>query len=153
MASFHHINGERFSGPIDPETLMFTNNTSSHKKEKRTFRHSRPKFASMLEKQLNMIGISVEYCKEVDEYFENEEIAGVKLKNGSLETADVVIAADGARTRSLPLVLGHDVPARSSGSSMFRVAYPVEYALADPVVADRFRLNEDGTSTAELWAG
>ena len=153
MASFHHINGERFCGPIDPETLMFTNSTSNHLKEKRTFRHSRPKFAAMLESQLNMIGITIEYSKEVDEYFEDEDVAGVKLKDGSLETADVVIAADGARTRSLPLVLGHDVPARSSGSSMFRVAYPVEYALADPMVADRFPLNKDGTSTAELWAG
>lgn len=153
LASFHDITGTRYSGPLDPETLMNSNKDGNAPKERRTFRHSRPKFAAMLEKQLNLIGIEIEYNKEVVDYFENETNAGVIIKDGSRYEADLVIAADGARGRSLPLVAGCEIPARSSGSAMFRVAFPVEYALADPLVAARFPLNKDGSSTAELWVG
>jgi 2-polyprenyl-6-methoxyphenol hydroxylase-like FAD-dependent oxidoreductase len=86
-------------------------------------------------------------------YFENGDDgkAGVVLKDGSRHEADLVVAADGVRGNSWPLVAGHPVPARSSGHAIFRVAYPVENALADPMIAERFPLLEDGRSVIEMW--
>lgn len=57
------------------------------------------------------------------------------------------------RGHSWPLVAGRPVPARSSGDATFPVAYPVDLALADPVIARRFPLRDDGRSVMELWVG
>ena len=118
-------------------------------------RHSRPKFHAMLLEQLDKCGIEVEFDKEVVDYFEDatSRRAGVLLKDGSKYEADLVVAADGVRGRSVSLVAGGPVPARSSGNAAFRVAYPVELALADPVIAERFKLKEDGRSVMEMWTG
>ena len=109
----------------------------------------------MILDQLDRIRVHIEYGKEVVNYFEDAESgrAGVVLKDGSRHEADLVVAADGLHGKSWALVAGHPVPARSSGDAIFRVAYPVELALADPMVADRFKLLEDGSSVAEMWIG
>lgn len=109
----------------------------------------------MLLEQLDKLGIAVEYDREVVEYSEDCTAgrAGVVLKDGSRYSADLVVAADGIRSASRSLVAGEPVPARSTGNAVFRVAYPVEIALADPVIAERFPLREDGRSVLEMWAG
>ncbi|KAG9666976.1 hypothetical protein KCU99_g9297, partial [Aureobasidium melanogenum] len=109
----------------------------------------------MLLEQLRQIDIEVEYACEVHEYFEEAEHdrAGVILRDGSQISGDVVVAADGLRSKSWPLIAGKEVPARSSGDALFRVAYPVELALADPKVAEHFELLKDGRSTIQLWRG
>ncbi|KAK5133283.1 hypothetical protein LTR08_008017 [Meristemomyces frigidus] len=121
----------------------------------RTYRHSRPKFHRMLLEQLAETAVKVEYDMEVMDYFEDASRgrAGVILKDGSKYEADLVVAADGLRGNSWSLVAGKPVPAKSSGKAIFRVAYPVELALADPMVAERFKLQEDGRSVLELWTG
>lgn len=121
----------------------------------RVYRHSRPRFHSMLLEQLRQIGVGIEYDCEVYEYFEEAENsrAGVVLRNGSQVSGDLVVAADGLRSKSWPLIAGKEVPARSSGDALFRVAYPVELALADSEAANHFRLLADGRSTVELWRG
>ena len=103
--------------------------------------------------QLGKIGLKVEHGKEVVDYFEGSPRAGVILNDGSRDDANLVVAADGIRTASWPLVAGRPVLARSSGKAIFRVAYPVELALADPMIAERFRMWEDGRSVLEMWAG
>lgn len=45
------------------------------------------------------------------------------------------------------------MPAQSSGTAIFRAAYPVELAVQDPMVAERFKLVEDGRTVFELWTG
>ena len=50
-------------------------------------------------------------------------------------------------------MVGQHVPARSSGQAVYRVAYPVEIAMKDPMVAERFKLTEEGRSVTELWIG
>lgn len=107
----------------------------------------------MLLEQLAKSGIEVEYDKEVVDYFEDGSRAGVVLKDGSKPAADVVVAADGLRGASWGLVAGHPVPAKSSGSAIFRASYPVELAMADPLVAERFKLRDDGRSVCEVWIG
>lgn len=107
----------------------------------------------MLTEQLAQVGLKVEYDMQVREYFEDisKAKAGVVVKDGFRLEADLVIAADGVRGNSWPLVAGEPVPARSSGDAIFRVAYPVELALADPMIAERFPLRDDGYSVMEMW--
>ena len=146
LFALHSPIGERIQGP----TVSFFGTTSQQ-----LYRHSRPKLHRMLLEQLAKSNVEVEYGLTVAEYFENTPCgrAGVMLKDGSKHEADLVVAADGVRGNSWPLIAGKPVPARSSGRAIFRVAYPVELARADPMVAERFKLQEDGKSVLEFWTG
>ncbi|WPH01967.1 FAD-dependent monooxygenase mdpD [Acrodontium crateriforme] len=154
MMAYHTPTGERIKGPL-PFHSILSKKTSNGGEYIEVFRHSRPKFHAMLLRQLNRIGIQVEYDCPVAEYFEDAETdrADVVLKNGRRIEADLVVAADGGRSSSWSLIAGHPVPARSSGSAIFRAAYDVNLALADPMIAERFPLLEDGSSVVELWVG
>ncbi|KAK3686530.1 hypothetical protein LTR37_019738 [Vermiconidia calcicola] len=144
------ITGERITEPMELTELMPKDSGM-----KRVYRHSRPKFHKMLLEQLNKVGLSVEYGKEVADYFEDvgSNRAGVVLKDGSKHEADLIVAADGVRGASWSLIAGRPVSAKSSGDAIFRVAYPIAIALKDPVIAERFPLLEDGRPLAELWVG
>lgn len=139
-------------GPVDFKELLAG---ASVEEGKRIYRHSRPKFHAMLLGQLRRIGLEVNYDHEVVDYFEDVDrgVAGVVLQDGSRIEADLVVAADGLGGKSWPLVAGHPVPARGSGDAIYRVAYPVEIALADPMVAERFPLTDDDRSIIEMWMG
>lgn len=151
MMSIHNQRGEQLEEPADLEN--FISKSVSPESVANMQRHSRPMFAEMLAEQLAQVDIKVEYGMEVKDYFEDaaKGRAGVLLKDGSKHEADIVVAADGVRGNSWPLVAGKPVPARSSGDAIFRVAYPVELALADPMVAERFKMREDGKSVMEMW--
>ena len=140
LGAFHKHTGERMKDPVEwPNTTH----------------HLRPKFHGLLLEQAAKVGIEIEYGKEVIDFFESEETdqAGVILQDNSKISADLVVAADGLKSKSWQLIAGKPVPARSSGLAIFRVAYPVEIALADPMIAERFKLLPDGRSVMELWAG
>lgn len=117
----------------------------------RVYRHHRPKLGRMLLEEVARIGIEVEFGRKVVEYFEDEEEGkgGVVLADGGKLAADVVVAADGVGTKSGLLVLGQDGQnAKGSGYSIFRTAYPVEYALREESVDKEFPLLEGGTRSA-----
>ena len=139
-------------GPVDFKELLAG---TSAAEGKRIYRHSRPKFHAMLLAQLARIGLKVEYGNEVVQYWEDAQkgVAGVALKDGFKIGADLVVAADGLRGASWPLVAGHPIPCRSSGDAIYRVAYPVEIALKDPLVDERFPLTDDDRSVIEMWMG
>ena len=143
-----------FAGPTDFKEIL-SEGVTNEKAKIRIYRHSRPKFHRMLHEQLSRIGLEVEFDKEAVEYFDDEEQgrAGVVLKDGSRHDADLVVAADGARGVSWSLVAGQPVPARSSGNAMFRVAFPVEHVLSDPVIAERLKFDESGRSVVNLIFG
>ena len=107
----------------------------------------------MLSDQAERIGIFVEYGKKVVEYYETDESAGITIENGEKIQADIVISADGIGSKSSIITMGRELKARSSGRAMYRAAFPVETALADPMVRERFALLEDGTPVVELWMG
>jgi 2-polyprenyl-6-methoxyphenol hydroxylase-like FAD-dependent oxidoreductase len=109
----------------------------------------------MLTAQLKKIGIEVEYGHRVVDYYEDVKAGkgGVVLDNGDKIEADLVVAADGVGTKSHKLVTGHQVRARSSGYAIYRTAFPVEVAFADPLVAERFKVPANGQTCVELWAG
>lgn len=149
--SYHKHTGERILGPKP----VFTDDSKTGDRAnipERIYRHHRPKFHQFLLAQARGVGIEVEYGQRVVEYFEDATArkGGVVLQGGSKLEADVVIAADGVGTKSYMLTMGEKVDAKGSGYAIYRTAYPVDVALADPQVAERFKLLEDGRSVFEL---
>jgi 2-polyprenyl-6-methoxyphenol hydroxylase-like FAD-dependent oxidoreductase len=109
----------------------------------------------MLLAQLAAIGVQVEWKHRVVEYYEDLATGkgGVVLDSEEKLEADLVVAADGLGTKSHKLVVGKKIEARSSGYAIYRTAYPVDFALVDPQVAERFELLENGRSVNEIWVG
>lgn len=117
--------------------------------------HARPKFHEMLLAQSGTCGVGVEYGRKVVGYYEDEGRGkgGVVLMDGERIEGDVVVAADGVHTKSWEVVRGEAVEARSSGHAILRAAFPMEVALRDEMVRERWPLMEDGRGVIELWVG
>lgn len=118
-------------------------------------RHHRPKFVAALLAQVKDLGIEVTFGAKVTDYFEDVEgqKAGVVLEGGEKMEADIVIAADGIGTKSNKLVNGGDDRAYPSGISIFRTSFPVELALSDPEVRERWPLLDGDVPCLEIWGG
>lgn len=157
--AWHNNKGERVTEPVKLEISESKDLGVEDKKgpSKQIYRHSRPNFHLMLETQLEIIGIKVQYGKRAIRYIDadakQKTNAVVELDTGELIEADVVIAADGVGGHSTKATLGHEVPARSTGHAIYRAAFPVEIILSDPELAERFKLLPDGSPVAELWIG
>ena len=97
----------------------------------------RRKFFRMLLRQVTKLGLKVDYGKCVRDYFDGKAagLGGVVLDNGETYIADIVIAANGLKSRSEILIAGRHTPSKSSGMSIFRTAYPRELAIKN----DTFR--------------
>lgn len=154
--SYHKITGERISGPEpapfgDSKVLLY----NGTEKVIPYNRHSRPKFVGALLAQVKSLGIEVTFGTKVTEYFDDIENqkAGVILEDAKRLTADLVVAADGVGTKSNRLVNGHDVQAYPSGFSIFRTCFPVEIAISDPDIRDRWPLLDGHRPYAEIWGG
>jgi 2-polyprenyl-6-methoxyphenol hydroxylase-like FAD-dependent oxidoreductase len=74
-------------------------------------------------------GVDVRLGCNVVEYFEDEEGAGVVTENGERFTADVVLAAEGVRSRGRKLVLGFEDKPLPSGYAVFRTWFPADELL------------------------
>lgn len=66
------------------------------------------------------LGIPIHLGQRVTKYFEDENDAGIVLDSGEKVTADLVIGADGVRSRARQLVLGYDDKPKSSGYAVYR---------------------------------
>ncbi|CEI62261.1 unnamed protein product [Fusarium venenatum] len=66
------------------------------------------------------LGIPIHLGQRVSEYFENETNAGIVLKSGEKVLGDVVIGADGVRSKARELVLGYVDKPKSSGYAIWR---------------------------------
>lgn len=64
-------------------------------------------------------GLDIRMGQRVTDYFEDEDKAGV-IVNGERMEADVVIAAEGVRSRGRKIVLGFDDKPKSSGYAVYR---------------------------------
>ncbi|GKZ16994.1 hypothetical protein AbraCBS73388_005981 [Aspergillus brasiliensis] len=147
--AFYTLSGDRLT---NPNHIEYRQEKGSKKVPGQITRHWRPQLHDMLLKQLHAIGVDVEYgCKAV-EYFEESNIGrgGIVLENGDRLEADVVIAADGLRSHSTKVTLGQEIRARPTGQAMYRTAFPMEIAMADPMVRERFPV--DYESATESWS-
>ncbi|KAF1999134.1 FAD/NAD(P)-binding domain-containing protein [Amniculicola lignicola CBS 123094] len=71
-------------------------------------------------------GIDIRLGKRVTDYFEDEKEAGV-VCNGERMVADLVIAAEGVRSRGRKIVLGFDDKPKSSGYAVYRSWFEGKY--------------------------
>jgi 2-polyprenyl-6-methoxyphenol hydroxylase-like FAD-dependent oxidoreductase len=84
----------------------------------------------------DVLGIPIRLGCRVVEYFEDANGAGVIIEGGEKVTGDVVIGADGVRSKARELVLGYFDKPRSSGFAIFRAWFTTEKILADPVTRE-----------------
>jgi len=68
----------------------------------------------------------------VEEYWEEEGKAGVVVDGERME-ADVVVGADGVRSKARKLVLGYDDKPHSSGYAVWRTWFTSEELAKDPL--------------------
>ncbi|KAI1266910.1 hypothetical protein F5Y18DRAFT_351959 [Xylariaceae sp. FL1019] len=81
------------------------------------------------------LGIPIHLGQKIGSYFEDENEAGVVLENGDKITADVVVAADGVRSRARKIVLGYEDKPKSSGYAVWRAWFSNEDMLADTLTS------------------
>lgn len=75
---------------------------------------------------IDYCGIEVRLGARVVDYFEDENSAGVELEGGERVVGDVVVAAEGARSRGRTTVLGYEDLPKPSGYAVFRSWFQVE---------------------------
>ncbi|KAJ9129790.1 FAD/NAD(P)-binding domain-containing protein [Coniochaeta hoffmannii] len=93
--------------------------------------------------------IPIHLNNRIEEYFEDESGAGIVLGTGQRVAGDVVVAADGVRSKARQIVLGYEDKPKSSGYAVWRTWFPNTDMLADPLTA-HFCNNGD---TFNGWIG
>ncbi|KAL3426058.1 hypothetical protein PVAG01_02849 [Phlyctema vagabunda] len=80
------------------------------------------------------MGIDIRLGHKIEDYFESELEAGV-ISNGERFPADVVLAADGVRSKGRTIVLGYEDKPKSSGYAVYRTWFDSAKIAADPDIA------------------
>jgi 2-polyprenyl-6-methoxyphenol hydroxylase-like FAD-dependent oxidoreductase len=93
-------------------------------------------------------GVDIRLGHKVQEYFEDDDCAGVII-DGQKATADVVVAADGVRSTARRIVLGQEDKPKSSGYAIYRAWYSAHDIRKNPSTA---WLCENGDKHA-IWIG
>ncbi len=70
----------------------------------------------------------------MEDYFEDEEKAGVVCTNGVRLEADIVIGADGVSSKARTIVLGYEDKPKSSGYAVYRAWFSSDELAKDPDV-------------------
>ncbi|KAI1292542.1 putative monooxygenase [Xylaria venustula] len=78
------------------------------------------------------IGVDVRLGRRVEDYFESDDEAGVVLDTGEKLTADVVLAAEGVRSRGRKIVLGYEDQPKASGYAVYRSWFDAAEIATDP---------------------
>ncbi len=98
----------------------------------------RPLLYKMLVEEVEANKIELICNTKVEEYFEENNQAGVTTSDGRKFLADVVIAADGVHSRSWRHVAGSKEEPQSTGHSVFRTAMPTSHAFKNDLVKNTF---------------
>ena len=116
----------------------------------------RPLVYTMFVRQVERLGINVEFSKRVVDYFEDADgeaaKGGVITDDGKRYEADIVIAADGVGSKSQKLV-GGQVRAQKSGRAMWRAAFPRKELDKNPEVKAFFGLINGTDPIVRTWLG
>jgi len=94
-------------------------------------------------------GIDIRLGQRVTDYFETDDHAGVVVNGQERLRADVVIAAEGVRSRGRKIVLGFDDNPKSSGYAVYRAWFPGD-AIAKNDMLKHLVVNGD---THQGWIG
>lgn len=154
--SYYRHTGEHVYGPSppvfnDPENLV------GRRGPHVGFMQSRIKMYKALIQQAERCKLDIRWGQRVVDFYEIDcirvSVGGVVVENGERMEADVVVAADGIKTKSNKLIRGHDVQPRESGLAVYRTAYSSELALLDPVVRERWNPAGLEHPVWEFWLG
>jgi 2-polyprenyl-6-methoxyphenol hydroxylase-like FAD-dependent oxidoreductase len=80
-------------------------------------------------------GIDIRLGQNVVDYFEDAagKHAGVRLETGETFTADVVLAAEGIKSKGRKIVLGYEEMPRPSGYAVYRTWFPSDELAKNPL--------------------
>lgn len=92
----------------------------------------RGEFHEVVYQHAREIGVKIRLGARVEDYFESDEEAGVVLEGGERITADVVLAAEGVRSRGRKIVLGYDDKPKASGYAVYRTWFDADEIAKDP---------------------
>ena len=94
------------------------------------------------------LGIDIRLGQKITEYFETDTEAGV-ISNGEKVSGDVVLAADGVRSKGRTLVLGHEDKHKSSGYAIYRAWFDSKAIAENP----RTKFMVENGDTHVAWLG
>lgn len=116
---------------------------------------SRPKLIDSLFAYVCSLGIPIAFGKRIVDYYEDlsRKKAGAITDEGEHIEADLVIAADGVGSMSWKSVSGESTKPKSSGFSVYRVAYPTKLAFEDTEVAKSFASLDYGDDICRVYLG
>lgn len=158
LISYVKVSGEPVLGPIAAELGLHESTRSEIEdahEPRFSFMHARPQLYQTLLQQCHRCGIKINFNNFVVRYTEREDRMGAEVETleGEVYTGDVIIAADGVSSKSWEAILPEKPKARSSGFAMFRAAFPVERAFANPCVRQKFALHQDDRPRWDFWVG
>ncbi|KAF2425501.1 FAD/NAD(P)-binding domain-containing protein [Tothia fuscella] len=113
---------------------------------------NRRKFHSVLRDCTAEQGLSVEYETAGQEFFENEKQGGITLKDGRKNTADLVVASDSIVSKSWKLFPGTYTSPISYGFVLYRVTFPIEEALKNPLISEKLEDKPERSDAEESWS-
>ncbi|KAB8232043.1 FAD-dependent oxidoreductase [Aspergillus alliaceus] len=109
----------------------------------------RGELSQVMYKHAKSLGIDMRLASEVDEYWEDENSAGV-IVDGEKITADCVVACDGVNSKARRHIIGYEPELRSSGSCVFRGWMTTE----EPLVGSHWLLSHtDQADQVKVFAG
>lgn len=108
----------------DTGEVMFHQKTPEMNRETPVFNGHRGELHQVVfDHAKDELGIPIHLGQNVARYFEDDDHAGIVLKSGERVVADVVVGADGVRSKARELVLGYEDKPKSSGYAVFRAWY------------------------------
>ncbi|KAI0420109.1 putative monooxygenase [Xylaria grammica] len=114
------------------ETLLKQTWTKEQEEFGTRFDGHRGEFHEIVYKHALAAGVDVRLGARVEDYFESDDEAGVVLDSGERITANVVLAAEGVRSRGRKIVLGYDDAPKASGYAVYRVWFDAAEIAKDP---------------------
>ncbi|KAF2644096.1 FAD/NAD(P)-binding domain-containing protein [Massarina eburnea CBS 473.64] len=119
----------------DTGEIVMDQRTPAHEKDAPMFTGHRGEFHEVVFNYAKEIGVEIHLGQRVENYWENENAAGIVLADGTKVEGDVVVGGDGVRSRARTLILGYEDRAKSSGYAIWRSWFSAKDMLADPETA------------------
>lgn len=116
------------------ETLFKQTWTSEERAYGKAYNGHRGEIHEIVYQHALDIGVDIRLGHKVEDYFESDNEAGV-IANGERFAADVVLAADGVKSKGRTIVLGHEDKPKSSGYAIWRTWFDSAELAKDPDTA------------------
>ncbi|KAH7020063.1 hypothetical protein EDB80DRAFT_760004 [Ilyonectria destructans] len=110
---------------------------------------SRGRIQQLMVDHAKKLGIPIHLGQRVDDYFEDEDSAGI-VANGVRHSADYVICCDGIHSKGRVYVTGSDGRPKSSGFAVYRSWFPLERLAANPLTKKFVDADSDHF---QVWIG